>query len=293
MNQKNQENPLVTVYIPTYNRVEMLKRAVESVLNQTYTNLEVIVVDDFSPDNTLEYLAEISQQDSRVRYFQNETNSGACVSRNKAINEAKGEFITGLDDDDYILPERLEQFVKSWPEAKEKYPEMICLFSNVIVKKQDGKLKKYKKPKVVKQKDLLVANFIGNQVFTKTESLKAVMFDEALPMWQDLDCWYRLLENGYAINNNIASYVLDVSHPHERISKNLTKLSDVLRRFSSKYNLSNFEKQLIFQQAKCYESIESINLKNLFLIFIDSKIYIYFILLLKLCVKVLISVIKK
>jgi glycosyltransferase involved in cell wall biosynthesis len=238
MNQKNQENPLVTVYIPTYNRVEMLKRAVESVLNQTYANLEVIVVDDFSPDNTLEYLAEISQQDSRVRYFQNETNSGACVSRNKAINEAKGEFITGLDDDDYFLPERIESFVRSWSSIKSKYPDMICLFSNVIVKRKDGKIKKYTKPKIVKQKDLLVANFIGNQVFTKTESLKAVMFDEALPMWQDLDCWYRLLADNLAINSLSFNYVMDTSHIHERISlKNIDFLHNNIKYFSIKYNL--------------------------------------------------------
>lgn len=239
-----QENPLVTVYIPTYNRVEMLKRAVESVLNQTYTNLEVIIVDDCSPDNTLEYLAQISQQDSRVRYFQNETNSGACVSRNKAINEAKGEFITGLDDDDYFLPERIESFVISWSSIRSKHPEMICLYSNILEKRKDGNFKKYKKPKIVKQKDLLVANFIGNQVYTKTESLKAVMFDEALPMWQDLDCWYRLIRNKIAINIFNTDYVVDISHDNERISntkiETLNKVVDFLK---IKYNFE--EKELL------------------------------------------------
>src|SRR5690606_27763972 len=109
-----QSNPLVTVYIPTYNRVELLKRAVDSVRNQTYKNLEIIIVDDCSKDSTHEYLAEISKKDSRIKYFIKEKNSGACVSRNIAIKNAKGDFITGLDDDDYFTLDRVEIFVKSW-----------------------------------------------------------------------------------------------------------------------------------------------------------------------------------
>lgn len=64
-----QLNPLVTVYIPTFNRVELLKRAVESVRQQTYQNLEIIIVDDCSKDGTHEYLEDISKQDLRIRYF--------------------------------------------------------------------------------------------------------------------------------------------------------------------------------------------------------------------------------
>jgi len=101
------ENPLVTVYIPTYNRLELLKRAVKSVLDQDYSNIELIVVDDGSSDGTVDYLECVSQADQRVRYFVNEVNSGACVSRNKAIWAEKGEFITGLDDDDYFLNDRI------------------------------------------------------------------------------------------------------------------------------------------------------------------------------------------
>lgn len=104
-------NPLVTVYIPTFNRVELLKRAVESVRQQTYQNLEIIIVDDCSNDNTHGYLEEITKRDSRIRYFIKEKNSGACVSRNIAIDNAKGEFITGLDDDDYFLKNRIAEFI--------------------------------------------------------------------------------------------------------------------------------------------------------------------------------------
>ncbi|PLL70465.1 hypothetical protein CWN62_29695, partial [Klebsiella pneumoniae] len=91
------DNPLVTIYIPTYNRLELLKRALNSVVNQTYKNLEIIVVDDNSSDGTQEFLKNFSKKDPRVSYILKTDNSGACVSRNLAIDKANGLFITGLD----------------------------------------------------------------------------------------------------------------------------------------------------------------------------------------------------
>lgn len=91
---------LISIYIPTHNRIELLKKAINSVLEQTYTNWELIVVNDASTDNTEEYLKKISSSDSRIRYFTNETPKGACYSRNIAIKNSSGKYITGLDDDD-------------------------------------------------------------------------------------------------------------------------------------------------------------------------------------------------
>ncbi|HBM8534493.1 TPA: glycosyltransferase family 2 protein, partial [Escherichia coli] len=105
---------LVTVYIPTFNRVELLKRAVNSVLRQTYKNIEVIIVDDASTDGTHNYLELISRKDNRVKYFIKQERSGACISRNIAIQNATGKYITGLDDDDYFLDTRIEDFVRQW-----------------------------------------------------------------------------------------------------------------------------------------------------------------------------------
>ncbi|WP_158650917.1 glycosyltransferase family 2 protein, partial [Acinetobacter indicus] len=122
----NGNQPLVTVYIPTYNRLELLQRAVKSVQEQTYHNLEIIIVDDCSTDGTHEYLEKVSKEDKRVRYFLKEKNSGACVSRNIAIKNSKGEFITGLDDDDYFERNRIEIFLHKWFSYSEKY---IALFS--------------------------------------------------------------------------------------------------------------------------------------------------------------------
>lgn len=98
---------LVSVIMPSYNTAEFIKESINSVLNQTYQNFEIIIVDDCSTDNTDEVVAEI--KDERIKYLKNEKNSGAAVSRNRALREAKGKWIAFLDSDDVWLPEKLEK----------------------------------------------------------------------------------------------------------------------------------------------------------------------------------------
>lgn len=103
----NISQPLVTIYISTYNRLEKLKRAINSVLQQDYTNWELIVCDDASCDGTSDYMNDICMKDSRIRYLRNDVNKGACETRNLGIFNAKGTFITGLDDDDEFTNDRI------------------------------------------------------------------------------------------------------------------------------------------------------------------------------------------
>lgn len=250
-----QSNPLVTVYIPTFNRVELLKRAVESVRQQTYQNLEIIIVDDCSKDGTHEYLEEIKKQDSRIRYFIKEKNSGACVSRNIAIENAKGEFITGLDDDDYFLENRLETFINEWSDKD------ICLFSNISYKRSANSFQSnYRQAMktLVSQKDLLKANHIGNQVFTKTKNLKDLGgFDPHMQVWQDLELWYRLTSLGRARRVRKELYIMDISHPHERIShKKGDKVKSSYKYFIQKHKLNMKESKDLSTHMTNYRDIE-------------------------------------
>lgn len=101
------ETGLVSIIMPSYNTAPYIKETVQSVLDQTYINWELIIVDDCSTDNTDEVLSTI--KDERIRYFKNEKNSGAALSRNMALREAKGQWIAYLDSDDLWLPEKLEK----------------------------------------------------------------------------------------------------------------------------------------------------------------------------------------
>lgn len=237
-----QSNPLVTVYIPTFNRVELLKRAVDSVRKQTYKNLEIIIVDDCSTDSTHDYLQKLVNQDERVRYFIKEKNSGACVSRNIAIENAKGEFITGLDDDDYFIENRIEEFFKYWDSGNKNLVGLCTpIFSNnsrLSVFKFFSRLFDLKK---IKKRDLYFANYVGNQIFTKTELLQKIGgFDINLPAWQDFDTWFRLLELGYIKKIKNPTYFVDRSHEMGRItSANVNKILVVYNYFIKKHEVSN------------------------------------------------------
>lgn len=98
---------LVSVIMPSYNTSQYISQSIQSVIDQTYKNWELIIVDDCSTDNTDEIVKGFD--DDRIRYFKNETNSGAAISRNRALREAKGKWIAFLDSDDLWLPQKLEK----------------------------------------------------------------------------------------------------------------------------------------------------------------------------------------
>ena len=91
---------MVSVIIPVYNREKTIKKAIESVLEQTYTDLEVIIVDDCSTDKTIEVVESIA--DKRIRLVKSPKNGGACKARNLGIDHANGELIAFQDSDDYL-----------------------------------------------------------------------------------------------------------------------------------------------------------------------------------------------
>lgn len=105
-------NELVSIITPTYNSAKFIGETIESVLEQTYTNWEMIIVDDCSTDNTEEIVKKYSQSDSRIFYYKLECNSGAAVSRTKAMELANGQYIAFLDSDDLWYPNKLEVQIK-------------------------------------------------------------------------------------------------------------------------------------------------------------------------------------
>jgi glycosyltransferase involved in cell wall biosynthesis len=122
----------VSVYIPTRNRVDLLAAAVRSVLAQQFTDLELIVVDDASTDGTVLFLESITREDRRVRALRNESPRGAPASRNKAITQATGDFITGLDDDDTFEPQRLSALHDCWASYARHDIAVSCIYTQDV-----------------------------------------------------------------------------------------------------------------------------------------------------------------
>lgn len=101
---------LVSIIMPSYNTAPYIQKTIQSVLDQTYKNWELIIVDDCSNDNTDVILSKVA--DPRIKYFKNEKNLGAAVSRNRALCEAKGRWIAFLDSDDLWMPEKLDKQIR-------------------------------------------------------------------------------------------------------------------------------------------------------------------------------------
>lgn len=113
-------NDLVSIIMPSYNTAKYIEDSVKSVINQTYTKWELIIVDDCSTDDT-DLIIKPYLEDKRIKYLKNEKNSGAAVSRNYALREAQGKWIAFLDSDDLWHPEKLEQQIAFMEENGYKF----------------------------------------------------------------------------------------------------------------------------------------------------------------------------
>lgn len=153
--------PLVSVIIPAYNAAKFIAKTIESVLSQTYKNIEVLVIDDGSQDATAEIVRSIAQKDSRVVLLQQE-NSGVAAARNLGIDKSKGEFIAPIDADDIWYPQNLEKQVQCILQAE---PSVGLVYSwSVDINEQDKLTGDFRSAKIEGNvfTTLLCHNFLGN-----------------------------------------------------------------------------------------------------------------------------------
>jgi glycosyltransferase involved in cell wall biosynthesis len=188
--------PKVSVVIPTYNRAGTIARAVSSVLEQSYQDIEVIVVDDASNDNTEEVVRSFG--DDRIRYVRHAANKGGGAARNTGIRAAKGEYIAFQDSDDEWLPGKLEKQIEVFEEAPAALGVVYTGFWRMF-----GSSREYiPSRRVVKKEgavhsELLKHNFVTTPaaVVRKECFRKAGYFDEALPRFQDWELFIRISES--------------------------------------------------------------------------------------------------
>lgn len=186
--------PLVSVVIPTYNGEKYIKKAVESVQNQTYQNMEIIIVNDSSSDNTLEILLGLSREDPRVIIETNETNLGFVRSLNKGVENARGKYIARLDDDDvWFNPRKTEKQV----EFLEKNEDYVLVGGGMIkVDSNNREFGRYLFPEQDRdiRRAILVDNLFVHStvIFRKDAWEKAGKYNDKFGFFADLDLWLKL-----------------------------------------------------------------------------------------------------
>lgn len=186
----NRPAPAVSVVLPTYNRASCLRQSMDSVLQQTFRNLELIVVDDASEDNTKAIVEGMS--DPRIRYVRHESNRGGSAARNSGISMARGAFVAFQDSDDDWLPDKLERQMAA---VDAECNVVYCGYTKRVAESET-----YVPDRRIVRRDgdilrpLLSANFVGTPTLVVRRSLLQEVggFDESLGRFQDWELVIRL-----------------------------------------------------------------------------------------------------
>jgi glycosyltransferase involved in cell wall biosynthesis len=188
-------HPIISIIIPTCDRVHLLNRAIESVLGQSFTDFEIIVVDDHSEDCTVEFLKGI--HDKRIRYIARPERGGGSAARNTGVAAANGEYLAFLDDDDAWHGSKLQRQL----ELMQQRPGVGLVYTGAIQIYQDnGRIFRTFVPQHRGDifKNLLARNVIGttSSIMVRRQALDEVgAFDEAFPSCQDWDLYLRLAKH--------------------------------------------------------------------------------------------------
>jgi glycosyltransferase involved in cell wall biosynthesis len=239
---------LVSVYLPTHNRVERLARAVESVLSQSYDRIELIVVDDASSDGTVEFLKQRSRVDSRLTFVTNATPRGAPAARNVGIMSSRGTFVTGLDDDDEFLPGRIVAFVDYWNGLMARGIKSSCLYAQEVWTINGTPRFTTQKRSVVTAPEMFESNHVGNQIFApRHHFIEAGLFDEKMPAWQDFEFFIRVLDKfGPAYLVDQATYSYDATPRSDRLSEQPKRIRKAFELIVAKHSGSAAQSRALF-----------------------------------------------
>lgn len=251
--------PKYSIIIPTYNRASVLDRAIDSVLDQTYGDFEIIVVDDGSTDNTKQLVREY--EDIRIRYLAHDENLGQNVARNTGIEAANGSLISYLDSDDVFTPDHLER-------VDAKFEELPSRFAGVITAYTDHHNNTKAKHTIysgeIRLEDLLSGNMYegigGLSILTfKSECIDDIGFhDERITKCTDWDFYLQILQEYslYGLNEDLCirfkqedSVSLNSKNIIQGEMRFLEKYSDIL----SGYNISLRRRNIGMAYATCGE----------------------------------------
>jgi len=263
--------PTISVVMPVYNRADLLPRAINSILNQTYKDFELIIVDDASTDSSAIIAQQYAQKDGRIKLLKNDKNKGIAYSRNKGMDKAKGKYIAIMDSDDQSLPFRLEKSLK----VLEENPKYVALSGGTInidekISAQD--ILNWNQYNIVKNN--FAISFIFNNTFANAASIfkrdfaqqNNIRYNESYVSAEDYDFWKQFVFKGgelltiYEPFTFIRYHYSNSDTYYDEMYKNSTKIhKELLSRF---FNPNSEEVKAVYTLNEKCELLEKIEIAN-------------------------------
>ena len=250
--------PKVSVIIPTHNRPVYLRSAITSVLNQTYKDFEIIVVDDASEDDTEQVVAAFGEP--RIRYFRHETGKGDGGARNTGIAHARGDYIGFLDDDDQWLPEKLALQIAVLENSQARVGGVYT--GHFDISGSDGRITNVSYP--IRRGDLSQYALIESCIITSCVLLrkecfeKVGLFDESIPYCNDRDMWIRIAQSFQFeyIKQPLVKYRVHDNKLSTNFTLAVKGREIILQKYGaafSRYRREHAERYLTLGELYCYD----------------------------------------
>ncbi|MCQ2605180.1 MAG: glycosyltransferase [Bacteroidales bacterium] len=202
-----------SIIIPTYNRATFLPKAIESVLSQTYTDWELIIVDDGSTDNTKDVVG--GYIDTRIRYIY-QKNAERSVARNNGINHATGDYICFMDSDEYIDSNRLQLLYDSIEDSREK---KCCFYTDIRFEGQLNYVRKGMDFSFPINKDDLINFVIGTpQICCATEILRKHKFNPKISIGEDMELLFRITDEFPLVYLQNQATIVEIEHEERSVA---------------------------------------------------------------------------
>ena len=269
----------VSIIIPCFNQGEWIKEAVESAVNQTYKNVEIVIINDGSTDNSEDVIHSLCEKYPDIVFINEKKNHGVVYARNKAIQMASTEYILPLDADDKIALSYVEKAVK----ILEENPNIGIVYSRARIfgtKNKEWKLAEFSREKILYSNCIFASAMFRKSDFEKIGGYKEYMKDG----WEDWDLWLSFIEAGFEVHR--IDEVLFFYRKYKQASrsdllknKDLMLYSNIFKHHLNLYlNSDNFIKRVYNQSDKKFKQYKKLYYLSLFGFIISFYINLIFLI---------------